>query len=51
MKVYIGENQLLLAGKAWEIKYLLKQYSYKYEYVKDWVSHHHSTPVNPTQKH
>lgn len=43
MKIYIGENQLLLSGKAWEINYLLKQYSHQYEYVKDWVNHNRST--------
>ena len=49
MKVYVGENQLLLSGKAWEINSLLKQYSRKYKYVKDWVDHHSTTHLAQNQ--
>ncbi|WP_084028981.1 Z-ring formation inhibitor MciZ [Bacillus sp. J33] len=37
MKVYVHSNGILLAGKAWEVREKLKQYSKKYIFVKDWV--------------
>ncbi|WP_082341145.1 Z-ring formation inhibitor MciZ [Sporosarcina globispora] len=37
MKVYVHKKGIILAGKAWEVREKLKQYSRKYVLVKDWV--------------
>ncbi|PLT34799.1 Z-ring formation inhibitor MciZ [Bacillus sp. V5-8f] len=37
MKVYVFDNGIIMAGKAWEIKQKLKQFETKYTYVNDWV--------------
>ncbi|WNF37919.1 Z-ring formation inhibitor MciZ [Bacillaceae bacterium IKA-2] len=37
MKVYIHETQVVLVGKAWQIKYLLKKYMNKYATVQEWI--------------
>lgn len=42
MKVYVGKDRVLLQGKAWEIRYQLKEYSNHYQYVRDWVNDHRS---------
>lgn len=37
MKVYIQESQVVLVGKAWQVKYLLKKYMKKYATVQEWI--------------
>lgn len=37
MKVYIQESQVVLVGKAWQVKYLLKKYMKKYTTVQEWI--------------
>lgn len=37
MKVWVNGNQIILSGKAWEIRAKLKEYGKQYVYVKDWV--------------
>lgn len=37
MKIYVHGQGITLAGKAWEIKTILKEYGKKHELVKDWV--------------
>jgi hypothetical protein len=38
MKIYVHDRGITLAGKAWEIKQKLKEYSRQHTLVKDWVS-------------
>jgi hypothetical protein len=42
MKIYVHGQGITLAGKAWEIKAILKQYGKKHELLKDWIE-----TVNP----
>lgn len=37
MKIYVYNNGFMMAGKAWEIKKKLKEYSSQYKLVKDWT--------------
>ena len=37
MKIYIGDNRITLAGKAWEIRSKLKEYARLYPYIQDWI--------------
>jgi hypothetical protein len=37
MKVIIHPKGVILQGKAWEIRAKLKEYSYSYEYIKEWT--------------
>jgi len=37
MKIYVHDHGITLAGKAWEIKRKLKEYSRQHKLVKDWV--------------
>ncbi|MFT8322007.1 MAG: Z-ring formation inhibitor MciZ [Bacillus sp. (in: firmicutes)] len=37
MKIYLHDKRVVCAGKAWEIRQILKQYSKKYRYVKEWL--------------
>ena len=37
MKVYVYHNGFIMAGKAWEIKQKLKEYSKEYVLVKEWT--------------
>ena len=37
MKVWVSDNQIILSGKAWEVKAKLKEYGNHYLYVKDWI--------------
>lgn len=37
MKIYVHDNGITLAGKAWEIKQKLKEYGKEHEFVKDWI--------------
>ena len=38
MKIYVHNNGITLAGKAWEIKRTLNEYSKEHKLVKDWIS-------------
>ncbi|MEH7441780.1 Z-ring formation inhibitor MciZ [Bacillus sp. JJ1122] len=38
MKIYVHDHGITLAGKAWEIKRKLKEYSKQHTLVKDWVN-------------
>ncbi|EOR23425.1 Z-ring formation inhibitor MciZ [Cytobacillus oceanisediminis] len=38
MKVYIREKGIVLTGKPWEIRYILKKYQTEFTYVKDWIN-------------
>ena len=37
MKAYVHEKGVILTGKAWEIRYLIRKYQKEYTYVKEWV--------------
>ncbi|MGN1400577.1 MAG: Z-ring formation inhibitor MciZ [Bacillus sp. (in: firmicutes)] len=37
MKITVGDKQIILSGKAWEIRHKLKEYGNKYTYITDWV--------------
>ncbi|WP_210609728.1 Z-ring formation inhibitor MciZ [Priestia flexa] len=38
MKVYVEGKQVILVGKAWEIRQKLKEYGAHFQYVHEWVS-------------
>ncbi|KPB03038.1 Z-ring formation inhibitor MciZ [Bacillus sp. CHD6a] len=38
MKVYVRPNNIVLVGKAWEIRNKLKEYSHRHVYVKTWIN-------------
>ncbi|AKP79402.1 MULTISPECIES: Z-ring formation inhibitor MciZ [Priestia] len=38
MKVYVHEKQIILVGKAWEIKQKLKEYGEQFQYVDEWTN-------------
>ncbi|WP_400242131.1 Z-ring formation inhibitor MciZ [Niallia sp. JL1B1071] len=44
MKIYIQEKGVILTGKAWEIRYMLKKYQKEYTYVRDWVNANSNPP-------
>lgn len=37
MKMYISSNRIMLAGKALEIRHMLKKYSQSYTTVAEWI--------------
>ncbi|HAQ08663.1 MAG TPA: Z-ring formation inhibitor MciZ [Bacillus bacterium] len=37
MKIYVHDNGVTLAGKAWEIKRKLKEYGQEHKLVTDWI--------------
>ncbi|WP_175991138.1 Z-ring formation inhibitor MciZ [Bacillus sp. Marseille-Q1617] len=37
MQVIVEKNRVVLAGKAWEVRAKLKEYSKKYGTVKEWT--------------
>lgn len=37
VKANVSENRIVLVGKAWEIKSLLRKYAKQHKYVKDWI--------------
>ncbi|MBD1378718.1 Z-ring formation inhibitor MciZ [Metabacillus arenae] len=37
MKVYRIEKRVVMVGKAWEIRYMLKKYSRQFKTVKEWI--------------
>jgi len=38
MKIYVGNNKILLVGKGWEIKRKLREYNEYHEYVHQWLN-------------
>ncbi|OAT84102.1 PadR family transcriptional regulator [Bacillus sp. MKU004] len=38
MQVIVEKDRIILAGKAWEVRAKLKEYSRKYETVKEWTT-------------
>ena len=30
-------RKMILQGKAWEVRHLLKQYQHQFHYVNDWI--------------
>ncbi|TYR82517.1 Z-ring formation inhibitor MciZ [Priestia megaterium] len=38
MKVYVDDKQIILVGKAWEIRQKLREYSHQFEYVQQWTA-------------
>jgi hypothetical protein len=38
LQVIIEKDRVILAGKAWEVKAKLKEYSRKYDTVKEWTT-------------
>ncbi|WP_453995252.1 Z-ring formation inhibitor MciZ [Bacillus nitroreducens] len=38
MKIVIGENRVVMVGKAWEIRTILKDYSRSFETVQEWIN-------------
>ncbi|WP_227935071.1 Z-ring formation inhibitor MciZ [Alkalihalobacillus deserti] len=51
MKIYVHDQGIILAGKAWEVKAKLKQAKKSFDLVEDWVeSVHRQTEVkSPTR--
>ena len=47
MKIYVHSQGITLAGKAWEIKTILKEYGKKHELLKDWVETVNQTKRRP----
>lgn len=37
MRVNIGEDRIILSGKAWEIQALLRKYAKQHKLVNDWL--------------
>ncbi|MGR3764911.1 Z-ring formation inhibitor MciZ [Rossellomorea sp. NS-SX7] len=37
MQVIVEKNRVVLAGKVWEVRAKLKEYSKKYDTVKEWT--------------
>ncbi|HEO8418785.1 Z-ring formation inhibitor MciZ [Niallia sp. FSL W8-0635] len=44
MKVYLREKGVVLTGKGWEIRYMLKKYQKEFTYVKDWINANSNPP-------
>lgn len=49
MKAYVRSNGIVLTGKAWEIRYMLKKYRKNYIFVKDWVETQNKGSKNEKQ--
>lgn len=49
MKIYIQQNSVLMAGKAWEIKAKLQEAKKSFQTVQQWVDTVHSTNSRPTR--
>ncbi|WP_081734248.1 Z-ring formation inhibitor MciZ [Halalkalibacter akibai] len=47
MKIYVHNQGITLAGKAWEIKAKLKQARASFDLVEDWVNSVHTESVKP----
>ncbi|RSD27325.1 Z-ring formation inhibitor MciZ [Mesobacillus subterraneus] len=47
MKIYVHEQGITLTGKSWEIRRLLRQYSKKHVFVKDWIETIHQQGHRP----
>ncbi|WP_100407061.1 Z-ring formation inhibitor MciZ [Bacillus solitudinis] len=45
MKIYVREDGLILAGKAWEVRAKLKEAMKRYTYVSEWSQAVHRTHV------
>lgn len=43
MKVYVHGQGVTIAGKAWEIKAILKEYGKQHVLVKDWLKTVHQS--------
>lgn len=37
MKIYVHSKGIVFAGKAWEVRAKIKEYSRKYYFLKDWI--------------
>ncbi|MCP8966966.1 Z-ring formation inhibitor MciZ [Ectobacillus ponti] len=37
MKIYVFPNRIVMAGKAWEIRNKLREYSKAYKTVAEWM--------------
>jgi hypothetical protein len=37
MNIYVHEKGIVLTGKAWEIREMLKEYAKSFYFVTDWV--------------
>jgi hypothetical protein len=46
MKIYVHDQGITLAGKAWEIKQKLKEYEKQHKLVKDWINSVNKTVNN-----
>ncbi|OOE10498.1 Z-ring formation inhibitor MciZ [Fictibacillus arsenicus] len=38
MKIYLQPKGITLVGKAWQIKYMLRNYMRQHELVQDWIN-------------
>ncbi|MED4017205.1 Z-ring formation inhibitor MciZ [Sutcliffiella cohnii] len=38
MKVYVRPNNIVLVGKAWEIRHQLKEYNKEFDTVLQWIT-------------
>lgn len=37
LKIYKQKNAIILTGKAWQVRHMLKNYQKDYKFVKDWI--------------
>jgi len=37
LKIYKQQNAIILTGKAWQVRHMLKNYQKDYKFVKDWI--------------
>ncbi|WP_174734084.1 Z-ring formation inhibitor MciZ [Mesobacillus harenae] len=37
MKIYVHEKGIIIAGKSWEVRRKLREYSKEHKLVKDWI--------------
>jgi len=38
VKIYLQPKGITLVGKAWQIKYMLRNYMRQHELVQDWIN-------------
>lgn len=44
MKIYKQEKAIILTGKAWQVRHMLKTYHKDYIYIKDWIKGEKTQP-------
>ena len=44
MKIYKQEKAIILTGKAWQVRHMLKTYHKDYIYIRDWIKGEKTQP-------